>query len=31
MLELARTRDHRKLGREMSLYMFDPISPGSPF
>jgi threonyl-tRNA synthetase len=31
MLELARTRDHRKLGREMGLYMFDPISPGSPF
>ncbi len=31
MLELARTRDHRKLGREMGLYIFDPISPGSPF
>jgi threonyl-tRNA synthetase len=31
MLELARTRDHRKLGREMGLFVFDPISPGSPF
>jgi threonyl-tRNA synthetase len=31
MLELARTRDHRKLGREMGLFIFDPISPGSPF
>src|SRR4029077_6085652 len=31
MVELARTRDHRKLGREMGLYIFDPISPGSPF
>ena len=31
MLELARTRDHRKLGREMSLYLFDPIAPGQPF
>ena len=31
MLELARARDHRKLGREMGLFVFDPISPGSPF
>ena len=31
MLELARSRDHRKLGREMGLFIFDPISPGSPF
>ena len=31
LVELARTRDHRKLGREMGLYIFDPISPGSPF
>ncbi len=31
LLELARTRDHRKLGREMGLFFFDPISPGSPF
>lgn len=31
MLELARQRDHRRLGREMGLYLFDPISPGQPF
>jgi threonyl-tRNA synthetase len=31
LLELARARDHRKLGREMGLFVFDPISPGSPF
>jgi threonyl-tRNA synthetase len=31
MLELARQRDHRKLGREMGLYFLDPIAPGSPF
>jgi threonyl-tRNA synthetase len=31
LIELARARDHRKLGREMGLYTFDPISPGSPF
>src|SRR5271166_524457 len=31
MLELARSRDHRKLGREMGLFIFDPIAPGSPF
>src|SRR6202167_5984470 len=31
LIELARQRDHRKLGREMGLYIFDPISPGSPF
>ncbi len=31
LIELARARDHRKLGREMQLFMFDPISPGSPF
>ncbi len=31
LVELARQRDHRKLGREMGLYIFDPISPGSPF
>jgi threonyl-tRNA synthetase len=31
LVELARQRDHRKLGREMGLYMFDPISPGAPF
>jgi threonyl-tRNA synthetase len=31
MMELARQRDHRKLGREMGLFLFDPISPGQPF
>jgi len=31
LIELAKQRDHRKLGREMGLYFFDPISPGSPF
>jgi threonyl-tRNA synthetase len=29
--ELARSRDHRRLGREMGLFLFDPIAPGSPF
>ena len=31
MLELARQRDHRKIGREMSLFFFDPVAPGQPF
>ncbi|HKV55713.1 MAG TPA: threonine--tRNA ligase [Candidatus Binataceae bacterium] len=31
MIELARQRDHRKIGREMGLFLFDPISPGQPF
>jgi threonyl-tRNA synthetase len=31
MLELARQRDHRKIGRDMGLFLFDPISPGQPF
>ncbi|MBF6570568.1 MAG: threonine--tRNA ligase [Candidatus Binataceae bacterium] len=31
LIELARARDHRKLGREMGLFIFDPIAPGSPF
>jgi threonyl-tRNA synthetase len=31
LLELARQRDHRRLGREMGLFLFDPLSPGSPF
>src|SRR5271170_3306293 len=31
MLELARTRDHRRVGREMGLFLFDPIAPGQPF
>jgi threonyl-tRNA synthetase len=31
LLEMARARDHRKLGREMGLFFFDRIAPGSPF
>ncbi|HUA32512.1 MAG TPA: threonine--tRNA ligase [Candidatus Binataceae bacterium] len=31
LVELARQRDHRKIGREMGLFMFDPIAPGQPF
>src|SRR5580704_12967765 len=30
-LEEARARDHRKLGRELSLFVFSDVSPGSPF
>ncbi len=30
-LEEARKRDHRKLGRELDLFMFSELSPGSPF
>jgi threonyl-tRNA synthetase len=30
-LELARQRDHRRLGRELGLFMFSELSPGSPF
>jgi threonyl-tRNA synthetase len=30
-LEQARARDHRKLGRELGLFMFSDVSPGSPF
>jgi threonyl-tRNA synthetase len=30
-LEEARRRDHRKLGRELDLFMFSELSPGSPF
>src|SRR5438105_4490960 len=29
-LEQARARDHRKLGRELDLFMFSELSPGSP-
>ncbi|MGH3991958.1 MAG: threonine--tRNA ligase, partial [Pseudonocardiaceae bacterium] len=29
--EQARQRDHRKLGRELNLFMFSELSPGSPF
>ncbi|HUP25029.1 MAG TPA: threonine--tRNA ligase [Thermoanaerobaculia bacterium] len=29
--ELARARDHRKLGPELDLFSFSPYAPGSPF
>jgi threonyl-tRNA synthetase len=29
-LEEARARDHRKLGRELELFMFSELSPGAP-
>ncbi len=31
LLEEAEKRDHRKLGRELDLYSFNDVSPGSPF
>jgi len=31
MLEEAEKRDHRKLGRELKLFTFNELSPGSPF
>lgn len=31
LLEEAKKRDHRKLGRELGLFMVDRLSPGSPF
>jgi threonyl-tRNA synthetase len=30
-LEEAKRRDHRRLGRELDLFSFDPVAPGSPF
>ena len=30
-LEEARRRDHRRLGRELDLFMFHPSAPGAPF
>jgi threonyl-tRNA synthetase len=30
-LEEAKARDHRKLGRELGLFMFSEVSPGSAF
>ena len=30
-LELARARDHRRLGRELGLFQFSELSPGSAF
>jgi len=31
LLEEAKKRDHRRLGRELDLYSFNPIAPASPF
>ena len=31
LMEEAKRRDHRRLGRELDLFSFDPIAPGSPF
>lgn len=30
-LEEAKKRDHRVLGKELELFMFDQVAPGSPF
>jgi threonyl-tRNA synthetase len=30
-LEEARRRDHRKLGKELDLFLFHPFAPGAPF
>jgi threonyl-tRNA synthetase len=30
-LEQAKKRDHRKLGKELELFHFEQVSPGSPF
>jgi threonyl-tRNA synthetase len=30
-LEEAKKRDHRKLGKQLGLFHFDPIAPASPF
>lgn len=31
MLEEAKKRDHRRLGKELDLFFFDPIAPAMPF
>ncbi|MFQ5666880.1 MAG: threonine--tRNA ligase [Candidatus Binatia bacterium] len=31
LIEEAKRRDHRRLGKELDLFSFDPIAPGSPF
>jgi len=31
LLEEARRRDHRRLGKELGLFLFSELSPGSPF
>jgi threonyl-tRNA synthetase len=30
-IEEAKRRDHRRLGKELDLFSFDPAAPGSPF
>jgi threonyl-tRNA synthetase len=30
-LEEAKKRDHRKIGKELDLFIFDPVAPASPF
>lgn len=30
-LEEAKKRDHRKLGKELKMFSFSPLSPGAPF
>ena len=31
LIEEAKQRDHRKLGKELELFIFDPIAPAMPF
>jgi threonyl-tRNA synthetase len=31
LIEEAKRRDHRRLGKELDLFSFDPVAPGSPF
>jgi len=31
LIEEAKKRDHRRLGKELDLFSFDPVAPGSPF
>jgi threonyl-tRNA synthetase len=31
LVEEAKRRDHRRLGKELDLFSFDPVAPGSPF
>jgi threonyl-tRNA synthetase len=31
LIEEAKQRDHRKLGKELDLFMFDPLAPAMPF
>ena len=31
LVEEAKQRDHRKLGKELDLFLFDPVAPAMPF